>query len=64
LFRHFGQSFLNGGKYCIVAASSLIKEQATEAERKAGFDLTDYLVRFFRLNLRLEIIKKMELHRV
>jgi hypothetical protein len=31
---------------CIVSISSLIEEAATEDERKAGFDLADYLVRF------------------
>jgi hypothetical protein len=29
-----------------VSISSLIEKEASEAERKAGFDLADYLVRF------------------
>jgi hypothetical protein len=31
---------------CTVSVSSLIEQQATETERKAGFDLADYLVQF------------------
>jgi hypothetical protein len=31
---------------CTVSASSLIEKEASEAERKAGFDLADYLVLF------------------
>jgi hypothetical protein len=31
---------------CCMSVSSLIEQQATETERRAGFDLTDYLVRF------------------
>ena len=31
---------------CSVSLSSLIEEKATDEERKAGFDLADYLVRF------------------
>jgi hypothetical protein len=31
---------------CAVSVSSLIEQTATETERKAGFDLADYLVRF------------------
>jgi hypothetical protein len=31
---------------CAVSVSSLIEQQAAETERKAGFDLADYLVRF------------------
>jgi hypothetical protein len=31
---------------CTVSVSSLIEKEASEAERKAGFDLADYLVRF------------------
>jgi hypothetical protein len=31
---------------CTVSVSSLIEREASEAERKAGFDLADYLVRF------------------
>ncbi|MDR1259179.1 MAG: DUF6371 domain-containing protein [Tannerellaceae bacterium] len=34
------------GSVCNVSVSSLIEQQATETERKAGFDLADYLVRF------------------
>ena len=31
---------------CSVSVSSLIEEKATDEERKAGFDLADYLIRF------------------
>jgi hypothetical protein len=31
---------------CAVSVSDMIEKQATEAERKAGFDLADYLIRF------------------
>jgi hypothetical protein len=31
---------------CTVSVSTLIEQQATETERKAGFDWADYLVRF------------------
>jgi hypothetical protein len=31
---------------CNVSVSSLIEKEASEAERKAGFDIADYLVRF------------------
>jgi len=31
---------------CAVSVSSLIEEKATDEERKAGFDIADYLIRF------------------
>jgi hypothetical protein len=31
---------------CTISVSSLIEQQATETERKAGFDFADYLVKF------------------
>jgi hypothetical protein len=31
---------------CTVSVSDMIEKHATEAERKAGFDLADYLIRF------------------
>jgi hypothetical protein len=31
---------------CAVSISDMIEKQATEAERKVGFDLADYLIRF------------------
>lgn len=33
-------------RICTASVSSLIEQQATEQERKAGFDIADYLVRF------------------
>ena len=32
--------------FCSISVSSLIEEKASDEERKAGFDLADYLVRF------------------
>lgn len=40
-------------KICTVSVSSLVEQQATEQERKAGFDIADYLVQFSPQQLEL-----------
>ncbi len=40
-------------KICTASVSSLIEQQATEQERKAGFDIADYLVQFSPQQFRL-----------
>ena len=41
-------------KICTASVSSLIEQQATEQERKAGFDIADYLVRFTPQQIRID----------